>query len=535
MVCLLILILSTPIFIFAHLPTSSDEVIIHMTDKGFEPEEITITQETKVIFENISSRSYWPASNFHPTHRLYPDSGIEKCGTPEEKKIFDACRPVAPGEKFEFVFNYPGKWKYHDHMNPQFKGTIIVKEKNTKNYDKTTIKKRTFPLNKTNKDLNKKFSESNNLVLQNIINIINFLENFFSTLLNRYPSKSFYNQQKFLQQNIFEIIKNEGNIRYWMTRVGPKKMMEKLLADSNGGSGFDCHQEAHLIGRVAYKIYGIDLAFQQGDASCHSGFYHGALEEFVRENGTDNISQKISNLCKMFSTQFGVFECLHGLGHGIMALEDYDLPKALDDCDKLDTNYERDSCYGGVFMENIVAGQGLGVASGHYTKWLNNKDPQFPCNTDFIQNNYNRQFQCWQMQTSWMLTIFNYDFNKVISECLKAPKDMIPICFKSLGRDAAGFSLRNIQKIMTICELVPGDNNYNQCIIGALNVIIDFWGANVNEKAAELCKLITRRSAKDSCYRTLSDRLFDIFPPNDVSSRKAICNTFEKEYQSYCQ
>ncbi|MBI4151358.1 hypothetical protein HY496_00165, partial [Candidatus Woesearchaeota archaeon] len=62
----------------------------------------------------------------HPTHTVYPHSGIEKCGTADEGMIFDACRALAQGETFSFIFTETGSWKYHDHLNPRKTGTVIV-------------------------------------------------------------------------------------------------------------------------------------------------------------------------------------------------------------------------------------------------------------------------------------------------------------------------------------------------------------------------------------------------------------------------
>ncbi len=100
------------------------EVIVRITEKGFEPREVEIQRGTTVIWINESSKASWPASDPHPTHRLYPGSGIEKCGTGAE--IFDACRSLQPGEKWSFVFNEVGEWGYHDHLNPTRRGKIIV-------------------------------------------------------------------------------------------------------------------------------------------------------------------------------------------------------------------------------------------------------------------------------------------------------------------------------------------------------------------------------------------------------------------------
>jgi len=107
------------------MPTS--EVIIKITANGFEPKEVEITKGTKVTWINEQPNPSWPASDVHPTHEVYPGSSIKKCGTPEQDKIFDACRGLKQGESWSFVFNEVGEWYYHDHLNPSWKGEIVVK------------------------------------------------------------------------------------------------------------------------------------------------------------------------------------------------------------------------------------------------------------------------------------------------------------------------------------------------------------------------------------------------------------------------
>ncbi len=105
----------------------SPEFIIRITNAGFEPNLIEVPKGSRVTFINESSNPSWPASAIHPTHRVYPGSGIEKCGTPEQGNIFDACRGLEKGESWSFVFNEIGEWGYHDHLNPSLRGKIIVK------------------------------------------------------------------------------------------------------------------------------------------------------------------------------------------------------------------------------------------------------------------------------------------------------------------------------------------------------------------------------------------------------------------------
>lgn len=332
--------------------------------------------------------------------------------------------------------------------------------------------------------------------------------------------------------DIKEAIKDTEGLSKMIKDIGIKNTMALLVQQSGGGSIYDCHQEAHKIGRIGYKVEK-EKAFQSCDASCHSGCYHGAMESFLSETGVDNLAENISRICSTFSTSFGNFECLHGVGHGILAYVDYDMPEAIKECQKLSDGWSKSSCYGGVFMENILTGQGLGASAkvDHATDWVNKTDPYFPC--DKIDKDHDVQYQCYQMQTSWMLTLANYNFDTVAKQCLSAPDNMESVCFKSFGRDAAGNSLRNPVKILEYCSKVPDEKDYyDQCITGGLNVIVDFWGPALKDQATQLCMLMPESPHKQSCYQLLANRLPGLF--NDKNDRDRICKTFESSYQNLC-
>ncbi len=109
----LILALLAPFFISAH-GEANEEHIIRMTSGGFEPKELTITQGDVVVFINNDDVDRWPASNFHPTHAIYPE--------------FDPQKGVAPGASWKFKFEKVGTWRMHDHLSPHMTGAITVVE-----------------------------------------------------------------------------------------------------------------------------------------------------------------------------------------------------------------------------------------------------------------------------------------------------------------------------------------------------------------------------------------------------------------------
>lgn len=88
------------------------EATISVDETGFSPKTITVKAGTKVTFVNNGQAPHWPASALHPTHQVLPG--------------FDALRGLATGETYSFTFTKTGSWNYHDHLNPQFFGTLVV-------------------------------------------------------------------------------------------------------------------------------------------------------------------------------------------------------------------------------------------------------------------------------------------------------------------------------------------------------------------------------------------------------------------------
>lgn len=107
--------------------TSGNSYTIEITPTGFNPKTLIIKVGDAVTFVNRDTVLHWPASNVHPVHNTYPGSSIKKCGTSEEKNIFDACKGLEEGEEFTFTFNSVGTWPFHDHLHVSKAGVIIVK------------------------------------------------------------------------------------------------------------------------------------------------------------------------------------------------------------------------------------------------------------------------------------------------------------------------------------------------------------------------------------------------------------------------
>lgn len=464
--------------------------IIKMVPEGFTPSNIEITQGDTITFTNDDTGPRWPASNIHPTHEIYSD--------------FDSKGPVEPGDSWSFKFTKSGQWKFHDHIKAEFVGDIKV----NKDDHAPQVEEETNEFN---------------LLTRIKIKVAKLYFKVFSG-----EAKRIMEEMSVIELTDRGNPNGETELRYKLAVFGSKAVMDDLLVDSGDGAIYDCHQPAHTVGRLGFELYNAEV-FKDGSPNCHSGLYHGAMEGFIKLNGVDNLASNISELCSTFDTDFGNFQCYHGVGHGVLAYESYDLPAGLALCNQLEDSSGRSGCYGGAFMENIMVAQGLGAIPGHKTEWISD-DPHFPCNK--IAQDAFTQYECYQMQTSWMRTLYNDNGTKIIEQCLKAPAEQISVCFRSWGRDLASIYLRDANAIARGCKDVPMvQNYYDQCISGGLNVIIDFWGNKLTNEAAGLCYLVPVNN-KEECYKDLAYRMNDIF--NNSSQHARVCRYFELEYQNLC-
>ena len=320
-----------------------------------------------------------------------------------------------------------------------------------------------------------------------------------------FPKKA---EKKLADTNIFDIAYKPDELVAIVKLAGEKAVLKKLSEEANQGSTRDCHQQSHQIGVASYKLYGAD-AFKRGDTSCLSGFYHCIMGILISEWGGKDFVKNTKEFCGIFDNIYDRFECLHGIGHGIMAYEDYNMPAALHECEGLTDEWWKGSCYGGIFHENVAVAAGLGVVPGHDTKWVNKKDLYFPCNT--LKGHESREFQCYQVQTGLMLTFTNYDFKKVSGLCANAPKRNRQACFISFGRDIGGVALREPKRIVELCGNAPEQSGYYaDCIDGALRstIIRDFrvTESNLIREGMELCASIEDKSARESCETTVTQR-----------------------------
>lgn len=294
----------------------------------------------------------------------------------------------------------------------------------------------------------------------------------------------------------------DGVFRTYLKSGTTKQALALLRELSDGDTAIraTAHPIAHAIGRETYRKAGtVHGAFQECDATEHSGCYHGAVERaFVPETvaaGSSGgmthvpyevVRAKAPALCDEGEKE-GVsiyFQCLHGIGHAILFTLNYDIKKGLEVCDLLKTPFDQTSCAGGLFMENVSA---FDVGK----RQLKPGDPHYPCTVvpeHFVSG-------CYSMQTSWWREL-GFSPERMASECADSGAPVA--CYTSWGRDLSDeVRIGKVEESASKCGMLA-DEHRRACIRGAIYALADnTWDASY---AFPFCDQFSGEQDRTGCY-----------------------------------
>ncbi len=312
------------------------------------------------------------------------------------------------------------------------------------------------------------------------------------------------------------------------------------------------HNYAHALGLAAFTTPDeVGEIFSQCTEIFQSGCYHGVIqsyfEEYSRSHGDHLDAGALDSLCadqrSDESQQWILFQCVHGLGHGLMMVFGNHLPSSLEGCDLLSSVWEREVCYGAVFMENVVlettphhaVGRPADSASGGHAHGADNdhaghamttaverepfpgldrRRPLYPC-TD-LPERYAES--CYQMQTSAILHFNGRNVAAAGRACLTAPEAYRATCIQSLGRDVSALTVQDHSRALRMCRSVPA--GYEPfCHLGYAKNLVD-QTSNPRD-GFDFCRLLTIAESKQACYTGIGEQLWVLY--TDADRRAEVC------------
>ena len=318
------------------------------------------------------------------------------------------------------------------------------------------------------------------------------------------------------------------------------------------------HDYAHAIGMRGY-----DPAREFGEqfVSCtvafQSGCYHGLIQVHltsipeVNQEAVDGFCDRIPGLD---TNHWLRFQCAHGLGHGLLMAFNHDLPRGLAGCDFLSGAWDRASCYGGAFMENVIATDthhmpvraastaATDSASGGHADHgdpapepapeppafprINPADPYYPCSV--LHEHY--QPSCYGMQTSLMLELTKYDWAATARLCDGAPVSYRAICYQSLGTNISGNTVRNTPKAIALC-LLGSEALQPWCFLGVVKNFVDV--TSDPEDGLAFCREVPGEANRLKCFEAVGEEMAVLY--NDVARRAVVCDRAEPDGRDACR
>lgn len=465
------------LFFFSNQPKTKTFSVV-LTKDGFQPETLTINKGDTVVFSTTAGRQFWPASNLHPSHDIYP--------------AFDPQIPIEPDKTWSFTFAKEGTWQFHDHLAPYFTGKITVKGKTTQ--AKPTDISQSIALCSTVPNAQKPgcFDKT----LEGILGDFG-LDAAYDTFAKLYTTEP-------------EFAKN-------------------------------CHSATHLIGEAAFARYkdNKDFPVNEKVSYCSFGFFHGFIVAMMEK---DRSLTKAREFCdymdkKLRGRTYAIQPCLHGIGHGITDGSD---PKAygdilgmispgLDLCKKIGkTDYEVKMCDTGVFnsLANMLGKKQYGLP-------FDKNDPYWTCRQ---LKNISTAQACYEEFDTLVLDTENKDFVKAGKKIENVTDDgMAKVAMDSLSGYSVSLYLskEDNRKIVQTCRQFQ-KRLQSPCISGvsAGFVMIGTPGKEY-ERALRICSLDSvSPDEKSNCYERVTAITNTKYP---ISKQATICNLIEEQYRgAYC-
>jgi hypothetical protein len=317
--------------------------------------------------------------------------------------------------------------------------------------------------------------------------------------------------------------------------VGGAMTTLKALAANDPRVDRAGHVYAHGVGIKAYlRFQDVPATFGQCPTDFSSGCGHGVIQAYLQsQEGLD--SAAVNTLCAAYRrpdvSQWQLFQCVHGTGHGLVMMYGGDLPAALVTCDQLRSGWDRDSCYGGAFMENIMeatsphhpASELAASHGGHHQqtfKAIDSTDLLYPCSV--VAERYHRS--CYEIQTAAIFKLVKGKIDKASAACDTAPEPMRPTCYASLGRDISARARRDPDRSRKYCHQT-GESNRPWCYFGAAKALVD-WEAKPTAGLA-LCERLGWKRGTALCYRAVGEQVATLFPK--FPDRESACRAAAEE------
>ena len=273
------------------------------------------------------------------------------------------------------------------------------------------------------------------------------------------------------------------------------------------------HQLSHALGREALTRSGSDPAIlAQCRPTFASGCYHGVVEALLRLRGRVDMAE-LQRMCLASGRPREpgpIYECAHGVGHGVLGAVGLHVATALRHCDSLTEPRLAASCHQGVFMEAITVALD---PRQDYTSHAHGEQPYGASTVPAIDptdsyspcDRYTDPYadSCGLFQGFVILRGVGFEAGRALRICDAAPGERVDRCYESVGHQVAGLFQRSDEWVVAQCGMGSSERAA-KCTSGAALALaaMDWSGVRVRRFCA-----LTPRAWQEQCSATAAEAL----------------------------
>jgi hypothetical protein len=288
-------------------------------------------------------------------------------------------------------------------------------------------------------------------------------------------------------------------------------ILERLQKEGRVDLSVNDHDLAHAVGRETAENFGsnfqsFDLCPTLFNYGCPHGFFEYVLAR------TDTPREAAASICETVGGRkkrllIAGFSCYHGVGHGVMMAQAYDLHRSLATCNTLGSRQAQDGCWQGVFMENVNAAMTNRARKGIFVA----NRPLAPCDTIGAQYKH----ECYINHAGWLMRVAANDVAKGSRFCLRVRGRDRTACMQSIGLmvtnpvwqaslapEARGRPQEEVA--WELCTRFPAAGR-TDCIIAGVDNLANFDQLNVGRQSA-FCGEVAA-PYRTRCYRQIGFNL----------------------------
>lgn len=272
-----------------------------------------------------------------------------------------------------------------------------------------------------------------------------------------------------------------------------------------------CHDEAHDLGKVIYaELHDTEAALAACENVCSSGCMHGVMMElFAPEHDATmnedafmpdhhielaDVKEQIKTICtgSAVTADYREGDCLHGVGHAVMFMANYDIPTAMDACSVFDTYAESYYCATGAYMEYMNARD----ADDAETQGL-----FYPCdNTQYPS-------ACFRYKMPHVTSRFYVGgraLQDLVAACEALEGNEQLGCFHGIGNGHLSFLVGGQLTLGQLCQFGTKDEQF-VCIEGAMERMSRYYPDIAEAQCASV-----EGWQKDVCEESVAHGMYDM-------------------------